>query len=88
MASGDDVGGQDVFQTRDLVLQHQLLLFQPAKRKLVRPARRFHRMDGVVKVAVFLAQDAKFHPEDFKVIHFKLGVHSGTATRRLAGPGT
>ena len=73
--SGDDVGGQDIFDPGDLILQMQLLLLQASQRKLIGAARSLHRMDRVVKVAVFLAKHFKLHAKNRIMVHLELGIH-------------
>src|SRR5690606_13122793 len=73
--SGDDVGREYILDPRDLVLEVQLLFLQPPQGELVGPAGRFHEVNRLVEVAVFLAQDLEFHAQDFRRVHFQMGVH-------------
>lgn len=87
MPSGDDIGGQDILEARDLVLQHQLLLLQPPQGELIGPPGAFQRMNRFIKIAMLLTQDAQPHLHHLDVIHFETGIHVGLLESGLDGNG-
>lgn len=55
-ASGDDIRDQLVFDLHDLILQHQLLLFQPPQRQRIGAPGKFKRMHSLIQIAMLTAQ--------------------------------
>ena len=60
---GNDVGQELILDAGDLVLEEQLLLFQPLELKLVGAARFLERVDGAVEIAVLLLELEQRRPE-------------------------
>jgi len=51
--SGDDIGGELVFQLGNLVFQQQFAPFQPLDLQLIDRAHQFQRIDGIIEIAMF-----------------------------------
>lgn len=56
MRSGNDVGCQTIGDAGDLVLEHQLALFQALDLQLIGCADAFKRENGIIKIAMFLTK--------------------------------
>jgi len=67
--SGDDVGGQTVFDAGDQVFQHQFALFQALQGQLIARAFAVQRVDSFVQVAVFVTKDFQLDTQDFLAFH-------------------
>ena len=73
-ASGDDVGGDLVFDEGDAVAQQELALLQPLQAQQIRRGRLMQRVDRRVEVAVLLLQPGKLGLE-FALILVGHGVY-------------
>jgi len=60
---GNNVGQELILDAGDLVLEEQLLLFQPLELKLIGAARFLERVDGAVEIAVLLLELEQRRPE-------------------------
>ena len=51
--SGDDIGGELVFELGNLVFQQQFAPFQPLDLQLIDRAHQLQRIDGIIEIAMF-----------------------------------
>src|SRR5215470_19771506 len=73
-ASGNDIGGDLVFDEGDAVAQQELALLQPLQAQQIRRGRLMQRVDRRVEVAVLLLQPGKLGLE-FALIFVGHGVY-------------
>src|SRR5690349_162912 len=65
--SSDDVRQQFAFDLGDLVLQHQLALFQPLQLQLIEGAAFGDTRDDVIEIAMLGSQSGEFRLQGFDV---------------------
>jgi len=68
-SSGDDVGVERILDARDLILEAQLALLQPAQGKLIRPRRLGKRRDGIIQGTMLLPQLVKPGAKALFLVH-------------------
>lgn len=75
MCSGDDVGDQLVFQPHDLILERQLLLFQPLQGQLVGRGRDGHGLNGKVQITMVAPHHLQADADHLFDVQFGRGIH-------------
>lgn len=70
--SGDDIGGQAVFDLGNQILQPQFAFFQPLQGQLICRVPVRQGPDRLVQIAVFAAEHFKFHTQHIVVFHGKI----------------
>ena len=81
--SGDNIGGDPVFEAGNLVFEGKLLPLEPLQRQHIRYPTIMERMNGIIQIAVFLLQNSQFHAQNFFLLHFGGGIHTGIPCNML-----